>query len=153
MKSFHKFRSFGNAGFHWIGGGLWVWKVSYKIVRRWRQKFLTGTESVNDEAMSCWPVTATGKANVSKVRYIVEPDGRYTILDIANAVVIPLLRAHFFFKAYFESTTDFFQMYTAYIDRLPKNGFQYKPLTAKQIFPRIQLTITCKYCDWWRNMS
>lgn len=54
--------------------------------------FLTGTEIVKDVAKS---VTASGVANVSKVRKIIESDGIYTICGITTAVGISLLRMHF----------------------------------------------------------
>ena len=58
LKMFPKFnqREFANTS-----------KISYEIVRRWRKKFLTGTESIKDAAKSGRPVTVTGKANISKV--------------------------------------------------------------------------------------
>ena len=37
-----------------------------------------------------------GRVNVSKVREIIESDGRYTIRDIAKAVGISLSRVHSF---------------------------------------------------------
>ncbi|XP_062582211.1 histone-lysine N-methyltransferase SETMAR-like [Saccostrea cucullata] len=73
-------------------------KVSYETVHRWRQKFLTGTESVKDAAKSGRPVTVSGKRNVSKVKEIIESDGRYTVRDIAKAVGISLSRVHFILK-------------------------------------------------------
>ena len=44
------------------------------------------------------PVTATGKINVSKVREIIENDGRYTIRAISKPVGISLSRVHFILK-------------------------------------------------------
>ena len=67
-------------------------------VRSWRQKFLTGTESVKDAAKSGQPVTVTGKNNVSKVKAIIESDGRYMIRNIAKAVGISLSQVHFILK-------------------------------------------------------
>lgn len=43
-------------------------------------------------------VTVTEKANVSKVRKIIESDSRVTIHDNAKAVVISLSRVHFILK-------------------------------------------------------
>ena len=57
-------------------------------VRRWRKKFLTGTESVKDAAKSGRPVTVTGKANVSKVKEMIQSGERYTIRDISKGVDI-----------------------------------------------------------------
>jgi hypothetical protein len=50
---------------------------SYETVRRWRMKVLTGTKSVRDAAKSHRHVTVLAKTNVSKVREIMESDGRY----------------------------------------------------------------------------
>ena len=73
-------------------------KVSYGTVRRWRKNFLTGTESVKDAPKFGRPVTVAGKTNVSKVKEIIERDGRYTIWEIAKAVGISLSRVHFVLK-------------------------------------------------------
>ena len=72
--------------------------IAYEIVRRCREKFQTGTESVKEATKSRRPVTATGKTNVSKVREIIETDVRYMIHDIAKAVGISLSRVHFILK-------------------------------------------------------
>ena len=55
-------------------------------------------KSDKDATKSLGPVTATGKTNISKVREIIENDGRYTICDIAKAVGILLSRVHFILK-------------------------------------------------------
>lgn len=60
--------------------------LNYETVRSWRKKFLTDTGSVKDAAKSCRPVTVTDIANVSKVPAIIENEGRYVILDIANVI-------------------------------------------------------------------
>ena len=95
-----------------MGEVYWSDKVSYETVRRWRKKFLTGTESVKDAAKSGRPVTVTGKANVSKVREIIESDGRYCQSSWHIAIA-----GAFHFEAYFECTKDFCQMDTAYVVR------------------------------------
>lgn len=53
-------------------------------------------------------MTVTGNPNVSKVREIIEPDGRYTIHDI-GCWHIPIAGA-FHLEAYFESMKDVCQM-------------------------------------------
>ena len=73
-------------------------KACYETVRRWTQKFLIGTESVNNAAKSGRPVTVTDKTNVSKVKEIIESDGWHTIRDISKAVGISLSRVHFILK-------------------------------------------------------
>ena len=60
--------------------------------------FLSSTESTKETAKTERPVTVTGKANVTKVREIIESDGRYTIRDIAKAVGILLSLVHFIVK-------------------------------------------------------
>ena len=57
--------------------------------------------------VSGWPVTATGKNNVSKVREIIEsdgryPGGRYTIHNIAKVIDISLSRVHFILECIFK---------------------------------------------------
>ena len=62
------------------------------------RKVHIGTEFVKDVKNSGRPVNATGKANVSKVKEIIESDGRYTIRDIAKAICISLSLAQFIQK-------------------------------------------------------
>ena len=73
-------------------------KVCYETVRRLRQKFMTGTESIKDAAKSGRPVTVTDMTNASKVKKIF----------VYNS------RVHFILK---QSKKDFCQMDTPYIDR------------------------------------
>lgn len=61
-------------------------------------------------------MTVTGKANVANVKKIIESDGRYTIRNIAKFVGISLSLGQYLFEAFFESTKDFCQIDTAYID-------------------------------------
>lgn len=73
--------------------------MSYKSVQRWRKKILlTGTESVIDATKLGRPVTVTCKTNVSKVREIIETDGRYIIRNIAKGVGISLSQMHLILK-------------------------------------------------------
>jgi hypothetical protein len=83
--------------------------VSWETVRRRRKKFLAGTESIKDGR----PVTVAGKANVSKVKEMIESNDKYLICYTAKAIGILLLQLHF--KAYFESKIGFCQMDNAYI--------------------------------------
>lgn len=77
-----------------------------------RTKFLTGTKSFKGAAKSDRPVTLRqSRANVSKVGEMIESDGRYTIRDVAKAIV-----GAFNFEAYFESAKDFCQRDIPYID-------------------------------------
>ena len=78
-KSSHKTRSFGKADFFTELGDIYGFNnVSYETVRRW--------------------TTGNCKTNVSKVREIIENDGRYIIHLIAKAVGISLLRVYFILK-------------------------------------------------------
>ena len=71
----------------------------------------------NYAAKSGRPLTATGKYMVSKVREIIESDGKYINRDVAKAVDISLSSL----LTYFESAKDNCQMGT-----LNKNGYSYK---------------------------
>lgn len=60
----------------------------YSLIRK-----VYGSDTVSCETICRWkefgrPVTATGKANVLKVRETFESDGRCTILDTVKAVGI-----------------------------------------------------------------
>lgn len=70
--------------------------ILYETVCRLREIFLTGTASIKDAIKHGQPVTLTGKANISKIREIIESHGRYRIRDIAIS-----------FEVYFVSTSDF----------------------------------------------
>lgn len=59
------------------------------------KKILTGTGSFKDAAKSGRHITVTDKANVSKVREIMESNGRYMINDTEKAVGISLSPVHF----------------------------------------------------------
>ena len=72
--------------------------VSYETVHSWRKKFHTSTESVKDATKSGLPVTATCKTNISKVREIIESDGRYMIREMAITIGISLSRVHIILK-------------------------------------------------------
>jgi hypothetical protein len=62
----------------------------------------------------------TGKTNI--IREIIVRDGKYTIRDIAEPIWHIALAVAFYFEANFESTKDFCQIYSPYIDRRPKKG-------------------------------
>lgn len=93
----HKTQSIGIAYLYWIGGSHGSNKESYETVRRWK-KILTAIESFKDAAKPGWPLTVRSNASDSKVREIINSDGRYRICDIAIAVCISLSRVHFFLK-------------------------------------------------------
>lgn len=45
------------------------------------------------------PVTVTGKTSVSRVRKMIESDGKHTIRSTANSVGIAFSRVHFILKS------------------------------------------------------
>ena len=98
IRAYIKFAHSVKQTFTELGAVYGSHNVSYETVCRWRKKFHTGTKSVKDATESERLVTAIGGPNVSKVRQIIERDGRYTIRDIAKAVGISLSREHFILK-------------------------------------------------------
>ena len=56
--------------------------MSYDMVRRWKKKFDSGLESIQNAPKSGRPKSTYCRKMVSKVK-IVERDARYTVCDIA----------------------------------------------------------------------
>lgn len=72
--------------------------ISFESVRRWKKKFVTGTESVKDAAK--WPTLHCNRqANGLKAWEIIKSNGRYTIRDNVKAVGILQSRVHFIVKS------------------------------------------------------
>lgn len=72
--------------------------LSYDTVRRWKKKFDSGLQSVENTPKSGRPKRATAKENVAKVKEIIEKDARYTVRDIARMVGISLSSVQFILK-------------------------------------------------------
>ena len=57
--------------------------VSNDTVRRWKNKFESGVESIKNAPKSGRPKYAAPKEIVSKIKEIIEGDARYTVYDMA----------------------------------------------------------------------
>ena len=68
--------------------------VSYDTVRRWTKKFESGVESIKNAPKSGRPKSASLKEIVSKIKEIIEGDGRFSVRDIARKVGISLSTVH-----------------------------------------------------------
>ena len=68
--------------------------MSYDIVRRWKNKFDSGVESIKNAPKTGRPKFASRKEIVSKIKEIIEGDVRFTIRDIARKVGISLSMVH-----------------------------------------------------------
>ena len=64
--------------------------MSYDTVRRWKNTFESGVESVKNAPKSGRPKFASPKENVSKIKEIIKGDARFTIRDNARKVRISL---------------------------------------------------------------
>ena len=72
--------------------------VSYDTVRRWKNKFESGVESIKNAPKSGRPKSAARKEIVSKIKEIIEGDARFTVRDIARKVGISLSTVHHILK-------------------------------------------------------
>ena len=57
--------------------------MSYDTVRRWKNKFEFGVESIKNAPKLGRPKYAAPKEIVSKIKVIIEGDARYTVRGIA----------------------------------------------------------------------
>ena len=69
--------------------------ASFDTVRRWKKKFDSWLESIENAAKPGRPKSASYDKIVSKAKEIVERDARYTVSDIARMVDISLSRVHY----------------------------------------------------------
>ena len=72
--------------------------MSYDTVRRWRNKFESGVESIRNAQKSGRLKFASRKEIVSKIKEIIEGDARFTARDIARKVGISLSTVHHILK-------------------------------------------------------
>ena len=72
--------------------------MSYDTVRRWKNKFESGVESIKNAPKSGRPKFASLKEIVSKIKEINEGDARFTVRDIARNVGISLSMVHLILK-------------------------------------------------------
>ena len=72
--------------------------MSYDIVRRWKNNFESGVESIKNAPKSDRPKFAFPKEIVPKIKEIIEGDAKFTVRDIARKVGISLLTAQLILK-------------------------------------------------------
>ena len=72
--------------------------MSYDTVRRWKNKFESGVESIKNAPNSGRPKFASRKEIVSKLKEIIDEDARFTVCDIARKVGISLSTVHLILK-------------------------------------------------------
>ena len=72
--------------------------MSYDTDRRWKKKFESGVESIQNAPKSGRLKSASRKEIVSKIKEIIEGDARFTVRDIARKVGISLSTVHLIFK-------------------------------------------------------
>ena len=68
--------------------------MPYDTVRRWKNKFESGVESIKHAPKPGRPKLASRKENVSKIKEIIERDARFTVRDIARKIGISLSTVH-----------------------------------------------------------
>ena len=64
--------------------------MSYDTVRRWKNKFESGVESIKNALKSGRPKFASPKEIASKIKEIIEGDAKFSVCDIARTVGISL---------------------------------------------------------------
>ena len=72
--------------------------MSYDTIRRWKNKFESGVESIKNTPKSGSPKFASRKEIVSKIKEIIEGNARFTVRDIARKVGILISMVHFILK-------------------------------------------------------
>ena len=72
--------------------------VSYDTVRRWKNKYESGVESIKNAPKSGRPKFASHKEIVSKTKEIIKGDARFSVCDIARKVGISLSTIHLILK-------------------------------------------------------
>ena len=68
--------------------------MPYDTVRRWKNKFESGVESIKHAPKSGRPKFVSPKEIVSKIKEIIEGDARFTVRDIARKIGISLSTVH-----------------------------------------------------------
>ena len=72
--------------------------LSYRSVSRWLRKFKSGVKDISDKAHSGRPKTACTKENISKIKKLVNDDGRLTVIQIAKVVGLSMGAVHFILR-------------------------------------------------------
>ena len=77
--------------------------MSSDTVKRWKNKYESGLESIKKAPKSGRPKFASSKAIVSKTKKIIEGDVRYTVCDIARKFVTSLSTVHLILKKHLKA--------------------------------------------------
>ena len=72
--------------------------MSYDTIRRWKNKFESGVDSIKNAPKSGRPKFASRKEIVSKIKEIIVGNARFTVCDIAQNVGISLSMVHLILK-------------------------------------------------------
>ena len=76
--------------------------MSYGTVRRWKNKFESGVESIKNAPKSGRPKFVCRKEIVSKIKEIIEGDARFTVHDNSRKVGISLSTVHLILKKHWK---------------------------------------------------
>ena len=100
---------------------LLVYKSTHKVfsstICRWRNIFLTGTESVKEAAKSGIAVTVTDKTDVCNVKILLKVIANYRYCQTCLILLLLLLRCISFWSIFCKWGKN-----TAYIDKYPKQA-------------------------------
>ena len=81
--------------------------MSYDTVRRWKNKFESGVESIKNASKSGRTKFASRKKIVSKIKEIIEGDARFIVRDICTKSRHITINGSSYFEEAFESPKDF----------------------------------------------
>lgn len=105
----------------WKNWSLLVYKSTHKVfsstICRWRNIFLTGTESVKEAAKSGIAVTVTDKTDVCNVKILLKVIANYRYCQTCLILLLLLLRYISFWSIFCKWGKN-----TAYIDKCPKQA-------------------------------
>ena len=101
--------------------------MSSDTVRRWKNKFESGVESIKNAPKSGRPKFASRKVIVSKIKEIIEGDARFTVRYIAQKVGISLSTAHLILKKHLK-VQKIFARWVPYLltDEQTDNGLKWQ---------------------------
>ena len=117
--------------------------MSFDTVRRWKNKFESGVESIKNALKSGRPKFASLKETVSKIKEIIEGGARFTVRDIARNVGIALSMVHLILKKHLKVRNIFARLVPHLLtdeqnrqrDKVAKICFKCFKLVTKSILP------------------
>ena len=117
--------------------------MSYDTVRRWKNKFESGVESIKNAPKSGRPKFASPKEIASKIKEIIEGDARFTVRDISRKVGISLLTFQLILKKHLKVQKIFARWVPHLLTdqqtdnglKLPKSCFKCFKLVTKSSLP------------------